>query len=126
MNDCDDCELRGYSRELCMMHIRRCRRHPERRPAPVSLRIGARAAGGMALGATAGLLLATAASFVGGPTLFYAVMLKLVAGGGLIGGGWGLARGVATLRPPPTRGTPRGAPPRGRAPARAGRPGVRA
>jgi hypothetical protein len=100
MTGCDDCELRGYSRELCMMHIRHCKQHPDAKPAPASVRIGARAAGAMALGSTAGLLVATAASFVGGPTLFHSLMVALVAAGGLVGGGWGLARGVAELKPP--------------------------
>lgn len=110
MSECDDCELRGYSRELCLIHLRHCRKLPERRPAPASLRLGARTAGGMALGATAGLLLSTAASFVGGPAVFYALMVKLVAAGGLIGGSWALVHGVGALRAQPAPAPPRRAP----------------
>jgi hypothetical protein len=80
------------------MHLRHCRNHPDAPATSPATRIGARTAGGVALGVSAALIVATAASFVGGPTLFYAVMLKLVAGGGLVGGGWGLARGLAAER----------------------------
>jgi hypothetical protein len=109
MNSCDQCDLKGYSRELCLMHIRHCRKHPGAGAASPATRVSARTAGGVAVGVSAGLILATAASFVGGPALFYALMLKLVAGGGLVGGGWGLAKGLAAERddrrpaPPPSR-----------------------
>jgi hypothetical protein len=71
--------------------------------------VSARTAGGVALGVSAGLVLATAASFVGGPTWFYAVMTKLVAGAALLGGCWGLLRGLAAeraLAPRPARVDP--------------------
>jgi len=62
MNACDDCELRGYSRELCILHIRHCRNHPEAGVGSPSARVSARMAGGVALGVCAALVLATAAS----------------------------------------------------------------
>jgi hypothetical protein len=99
MKNCDDCELRGYSRELCVVHIRHCRKHPESGTGSPALRVGARAAGGLALGVTVGLLFSTAASFVGGPSVFYALMPWLVVGGGLLCGGYWLARGISDDKP---------------------------
>jgi len=110
MNVCDDCDLRGYSRELCMVHLRHCRKHPEGRAGSPAARVAARTAGGVALGVSASLVVATAASFVGGPSWFYAVMGWLVATGGLLGGGWGLGRGLAAERALAPRPAP--APPR--------------
>ena len=98
MKGCEDCDLRGYSRELCVVHLRHCRDRPQLREVPESLRVSARVAGGMAVGATAGLLVATAASFVGGAALLHALLLKLVASSGVVGGAWGLARGLSDSR----------------------------
>jgi hypothetical protein len=96
---CNDCGIRGYSRELCTVHIRRQRRHPEPVRIPRPLTFGARVLGGLALGAGAGLLVATAASFViGAAALAPAFLLKVVGAKALIGGFWGTSRAIAARR----------------------------
>ena len=99
MKQCDTCRLRGYSRELCALHSRHCRKDAGVEPTVSGpVRISAAMAGGVAIGISAGLLLATAASFIGGDALFQTLLVKLVAGSGLIGGGWGVARAVCEAR----------------------------
>ncbi len=101
MRSCDHCALRGYSRELCVVHSRHCRAHgadEERAPSDMA-RLAARVAGGLALGATCALLLSTAASFVGGAPVFHALLPALVVGAGVIGGGLGLFRSLGRRGP---------------------------
>ncbi len=116
MKNCESCEMRGYSRELCAVHIRHCRKHPGGRPTPEPARLGARVAGGLAIGATAALLVSTAVSFVVGAAVFQSLMPTLVVGSGIVGGGWGLVRSFG--RPRSDLEVDRTAPPR---PRRGGR-----
>jgi len=90
---CECCELRGYSRELCSVHMRHCgKQQPRELSEPV--KVGGKLVGGVAIGMLAGVLATTAASFVGGVALFQFLFVKLVTGGGAVGGGIGLARSV--------------------------------
>jgi len=99
VKQCDACGLRGYSRELCTVHIRHCRKHPQQRELSAALKFGLKVMGGLALGASAGVLVATAASFVvGSAATAPAFLLKLVSAKALFGGLWGASRALTHVR----------------------------
>ena len=101
MKECDQCEYRGYSRELCRAHSRKCAalQGKEPRPVPVPVKIGAKTLAGAGLGVATVFLGTTAVSLVGGAALIHAVLFKLGAGAGLAGGGVGFFKAVSHRDP---------------------------
>jgi hypothetical protein len=97
MKECQDCEYRGYSREICVVHARSCNKYPdrERKSIPNSVKIGATTLAGAGVGVATVALCSTAVSLVGSVALIHALLLKIGAGAGLAGGGLGLARGLS-------------------------------
>jgi hypothetical protein len=82
------------------VHIRHCRKHPQSRGLSESLRFGVKVVGGLVLGASAGVLVATAASFVvGSAAMAPASLLKLIGAKALIGGLWGASRSRTPIMP---------------------------
>jgi hypothetical protein len=100
MEECRDCEFKGYSPQVCLVHSRHCRRNPRRnrRTLPAPVRIGAKTLAGAGMGVAAVILGSAAISLVGGAAVLHAALLKLGAGAGLTGGGIGLYRGLATTK----------------------------
>ena len=100
MKECGDCEFKGYSPQLCIVHAKHCRQHEgeERKPLPPSLRIGAKALAGVGVGMGAVILGSAAISLVGGAALIHALLVKLSAGAGLTGGGIGFYRGLTEAK----------------------------
>lgn len=97
MEDCKDCEYRGYSPQFCLVHVKHCRRKPrhQRKPLPAPVKIGAKTLAGAGMGVAVVILGSAAVSLVGGAALIHAVLLKVGAGAGLTGGGIGLYRSLA-------------------------------
>jgi len=100
MDECKDCEYKGYSPQFCLVHVKHCRKKQGRhqKPLPVPVKIGAKTLAGAGMGMAAIILGSTAVSLVGGATLIHALLLKLSAGAGLTGGGIGLVKGIAEKR----------------------------
>jgi len=96
MKECKDCEFKGYSPQVCAVHIRHCRKRQgqERKPVSPSVKIGAKTLAGAGIGVAAVVLGSAAVSLVGGAALLHAVLFKLGAGAGLAGGGIGLFKGI--------------------------------
>lgn len=97
MDECKDCEYRGYSPEVCRLHLRHCQKHQdrERKPLPAPVKIGAKTLAGAGVGVATVFLGVTAASLVGGAALLHLALLKLGVGAGLLGGGIGFYKGLA-------------------------------
>ena len=97
MKECRDCEFKGYSPQLCMVHAKHCRKNRGRpkKPVPRSVKVGAKALAGAGVGMAAVMLGSAAVSLVGGAALLHAVLFKLGAGAGLAGGGLGLVKGIS-------------------------------
>ena len=117
MKVCETCELRGYSRELCVVHMRHCHVEREPRPAPRALKLVSQVAGGVAVSVVLALLVATASSFVGGNALCQRLLPVLVLASSLMGAAYGLARGISVTgggraRPLGDRGKLRRGPPK--------------
>lgn len=102
MKECRDCEYRGYSREICVVHAKSCKRYPEheRKPIPKSVKIGATTLAGAGVGVATVVLGSTAVSLVGSVALIHALLLKLGAGAGLAGGSLGLAKSLSKKNSP--------------------------
>jgi hypothetical protein len=96
MKECKDCEYKGYSPQLCMVHVKHCRKHGgrPRKPMPKSVKIGAKTLAGAGMGMAAVMLGSAAVSLVGGAALLHALLFKLGAGAGLTGGSIGLVKGI--------------------------------
>lgn len=94
---CQNCEFKGYSRELCVVHRRHCSANPGRasKPTPAPVKIGAKVLVGAGLGVVTVVLGSAAVSLVGGAALLNAILLKIGAGAGLAGGGIGLFKGLS-------------------------------
>ena len=97
MKECDQCEYRGYSRELCQAHARKCAalQGKEPKPVPVPLKVGAVTLAGAGVGVATIVLGTTAVSLVGGAALIHAALFKLGAGAGLAGGGIGFFKSLS-------------------------------
>jgi hypothetical protein len=96
MKECRDCEYKGYSPQICMLHIKHCerRRSRERKPLPKPVKVCAKTLAGAGVGVAVVALGSVAVSLVGGAAVLHAVLLKLSAGAGLTGGGIGLYKGL--------------------------------
>ena len=97
MDDCKDCEYRGYSPQVCALHVKHCDGRP-RRPLPVPVKVGARTAAGVGLGMAAVLLGTAAVSLVGGAVVLHGLLFKLSVAAGAVGGGVGLFRSLQQER----------------------------
>lgn len=95
MEECKDCEYRGYSPQVCLVHAKHCSRKRRHRPLPAPVKIGAKTLAGAGMGIAAVILGSAAVSLVGGAAVIHAVLLKVGAGAGLTGGGIGLYKGLA-------------------------------
>jgi hypothetical protein len=97
MEECKDCEYKGYSPQVCMVHAKHCRRKPrhQRKPLPAPVKIGAKTLAGAGMGVAAVILGSAAVSLVGGAAVIHALLLKVGAGAGLTGGGIGLYKGLS-------------------------------
>ncbi len=103
MKECDRCEYRGYSRQVCQAHARSCAAQggKERKPIPTSVKIGAGALAGAGVGVATIVLGTTAVSLVGGAALIHAALFKLGAGAGLAGGGVGFFKALSRQKDAP-------------------------
>jgi hypothetical protein len=99
MKACNRCQLRGYSRELCAVHVRHCRNDDQAQPTSPSLRVSVRVALGVAVGVFAALVVVTAASFVSGMSVFHTLLPVLVVASSLAGGVCGLVQGLGEIVP---------------------------
>lgn len=112
MKECVDCQYRGYSPQACALHIRVCQRRSEddRRRGDDALALGLRTFAGAGLGVAAIGVGVAALSLGGGAALLHAVIYKVTAGAGLLGGALGFVRGLGkrrrqvTVRPVAPRG----------------------
>jgi len=96
MDECRDCEFKGYSPQVCMLHAKHCRemRGQERKPLPEAVKLGAKTVAGAGLGVAVVVFGSAAASLVGGAMVLHALLWKLGLGAGLAGGGVGFFRGL--------------------------------
>lgn len=96
MKECEDCEYRGYSRQICRLHAKHCqnRQGREPKPIPAPLKIGAKTLAGVGIGMGVVFLGSAAVSLVGGAALLHAVLLKVGAGAGITGGGIGFYKSL--------------------------------
>ena len=96
MEECKDCEYRGYSPQLCRLHARHCRKNKgrESKPRSSSVKIGAKTLAGAGVGMAVVLLGSAAVSLVGSAVLVKAALIKIGAGAGLTGGGIGLIKAI--------------------------------
>jgi len=112
MKECVECQYRGYSPQACALHVRACQRRGEgdRRRVDDALALGLRIFFGAGLGVAAIGVGVAALSLGGGAALLHAVIYKVTAGAGALGGAIGLARGLGkrerqvTVRPVAPRG----------------------
>jgi hypothetical protein len=93
MKACHSCQLRGYSRELCYLHIHRCQGKPQAWDAPPSLGLAGRVAMGVAVGVFAGLTLSVAASFFAGLDACRSLLPVLAVAGSIPGAVYGFVQG---------------------------------
>lgn len=96
MKECQECEYRGYSPEVCMLHARHCAKREGGPPKKVSRarKLGARTLAGAGLAVAAVAVGSAALSLVGGALLVKIALVKVAAGAGMAGGGFGLATGL--------------------------------
>lgn len=99
MDDCRNCEFRGYSPQLCAFHHSRCA-GSTRKPVPPSIELAATTAAGAGLGVALVVLGSAAVALVTGPVAVHALLVKLCVGAGAAGGGFGLAKGLKKLKQP--------------------------
>jgi hypothetical protein len=92
MKACRSCHLRGYSRELCYLHIHRCHGRPETSDAPPSLGLAGRVAMGVAVGVFGALTVSVAASFFSGLDVFRSLLPVLVVAGSIPGAVYGFVQ----------------------------------
>jgi hypothetical protein len=96
MDECRDCEFKGYSPQVCRLHAQHCQKLGARpqRPLPPAIKTSAKALAGAGLGVAAVVVGSAMVSFVGGAAVLHAVLGKLILGAGMAGGGVGLYRGI--------------------------------
>jgi hypothetical protein len=98
MRACKSCQLRGYSRELCYLHIHRCHGNRNSGDAPPSLGLVGRVAMGVAVGVFGALAVSVAASFFSGLELFRSLLPVLVIAGSIPGAVYGFVQGYQETR----------------------------
>ena len=108
MKACDRCQLRGYSRELCAVHIHHCGGLVEEHPPSPGLKMVGRVAAGVAVGIFASLLVTASVSFVSGSSVFRTLLPVLVVASSIAGAAYGLVQGILDAkdhrqRQPPLR-----------------------
>ncbi len=94
MKACRSCQLRGYSRELCYLHIHRCQGHEEAQDNPPSLGLAGRVAMGVAVGVFAALTVSVAASFFSGLDACRSLLPVLVVAASIPGAVYGYVQGA--------------------------------
>ena len=107
MKACNSCQLRGYSRELCYLHIHRCQGNQEAQDTPPGLGLVGRVATGVAVGVFAALTVSVAASFFSGLDTCRSLLPVLVVAASIPGGVCGFVQGYQathTLTEPDRRG----------------------
>ncbi len=108
MKACNSCQLRGYSRELCYLHVHRCHGHLAAQAAPPSLGLVGRVALGVAVGVCAALTVSVAASFFSGLDACRSLLPVLVVAASIPGAVYGFVQGYQSTHAParPDRRTP--------------------
>ena len=96
IDECKDCEFKGYSPQVCMLHAKHCYKNEgqPRKPLPIPMKVSAKTLAGAGVGVAAVVFGSAMVSLVGGATLIHTMLWKLSIGAGLAGGGVGLFKGL--------------------------------
>lgn len=96
MDECKDCEFRGYSPQVCMLHAKHRNQAlgRPRKALSVPVKVSAKTVAGAGVGVAAVVFGSAMVSLVGGATVLHAMLLKMSIGAGLAGGGIGFFKGL--------------------------------